>query len=73
MTNTKSVEMGLLQIALDKVNGLLNGVVVIPFVHAQWSLASLPDCECGAIEQNADHVLTVSPTVCIGHDMEYMI
>ena len=43
---------------------------MIPFVHAQWDLTLLPDCECGAHEQTADHVLTAGPTTCIGHDME---
>ena len=33
----------------------------IPFVHAQMGLAPSPNCECGAFEQTADHVLTVCP------------
>ena len=33
----------------------------IPFVHAQMGLAPSPNCECGASEQTADHVLIACP------------
>ena len=33
----------------------------ISFVHAQMGLAASPNCECGASEQTADHVLTARP------------
>ena len=37
----------------------------------KWGLAPSPNCECGASEQTADHVLTACPI--IGHHMEHEV
>ena len=73
MTNTRSVEIGLPRTAWVKGQSSAHWCLAILFAYAQWDLAFLPDCKCGAVEQTADHVLKACPTACIEHDMEYMV
>ena len=60
-TGVKSVEMGLPRAAWVKLNRLRTGVGRFHSSMHKWCLASLPNCECGASEQTADHVLTACP------------
>ena len=57
-TGARLVGMGLPRAAWVKLNRLWT-CWAIPFVHAQMGSPPLPNCECGASEQTADHVLTV--------------
>ena len=41
-----------------KLNRLWTGVERFHSSMHKWGLAPLPNCECGASEQTADHVLT---------------
>ena len=41
--------------------GLLTGVGRFHSSMHKWGLAPSPNCECGASEQTADHVLTACP------------
>ena len=59
-TGDKSVRMGLPRAAWGKLNRLRTGVRFHSSMH-KWGLASSPNCECGASEQTADHVLTACP------------
>ena len=43
-----------------------NWCLAIPFVHARWVLGLLPDCQCGTMEQTADHILTTYPQPAYG-------
>ena len=57
---------GLLEAALSraawvKVSRLRTGVGRFHLSMHKWGLAPSPNCECGASEQTADHVLTVCP------------
>ena len=68
-TSVRPVVMGLPRAAWVKLNCLWT----IPFVHDsigvgrfhssmhKWGLAPSPNCECGASDQTADHVLTACP------------
>ena len=59
-TGARPVGMSLPRVAWVKLNRLQ----AIPFVRSsmhKWGLAPLPNCECGASEQTADHVLTACP------------
>ena len=58
-TSTRPVEMGLPRTTWVKLNGLRTGVG--RFHSSKWDLAPSPNCECGASEQTADHVLTACP------------
>ena len=53
--------MGLPRAAWVKVNRLRIGVKRFHSSIHKWGLAPSPNCECGASEQTADHVLTVCP------------
>ena len=50
---------------------LRTGVGRLPLSMRKWGLAPSPNCECGASEQTADHVLTECPY--IGHHMEHEV
>ena len=60
-TGARPVWMGLLQAAWVKLNRLRTGVGRFHSSMHKWGLAPLPNCECGASEQTADHVLTACP------------
>ena len=57
----RPVGMGLPRAAWIKLNRLRTGVGRFHSSMHKWGLATSPNCECGASEQTADHVLTASP------------
>ena len=60
-TSVRHVGMGLPRAAWVKLNRLRTGVGRFHSSMHKWSLAPSPNCECGASEQTADHVLTMCP------------
>ena len=54
----RHVRMGLPRAASVKLNRLRTGVGRFHSSMHKWGLAPSPNCECGASEQTADHVLT---------------
>ena len=60
-TGARPVGMGLPRAAWVKLNRLRTGVGRFHSSMHKGSLAPLPNCECGASEQTADHVLTACP------------
>ena len=60
-TSARPVGMGLPRAARFKLNRLRTGVGRFHSSMHKWGLAPLPNCECGASEQTADHVLTACP------------
>ena len=59
--SARPVGMGLPRAAWVKLNRLRTGVGRFHSSMHKWGLAPSPNCECGASEQTADHVLTVCP------------
>ena len=57
----RPVGMGLPRAAWVKLNRLRTGVGRFHSSMHKWGLAPSPNCECGASEQTADHVLTGCP------------
>ena len=57
----RPVGMGLPRAAWVKLNRLRTGVGRFHSCMHKWSHVPLPNCECGASEQTADHVLTACP------------
>ena len=57
-TGARPVGMGLPQAAWVKLNRLRTGVGRFQLSMHKWGLAPSSNCECGASEQTADHVLT---------------
>ena len=57
-TGARPVGMGLPREAWVKLNRLRTGVGRFHSSMHKWGLAPSPNCECGASEQTADHVLT---------------
>ena len=57
-TGARPVGMGLPRVAWVKLNRLRTGVERFHSSMHKWGLALSPNCECGASEQTADHVLT---------------
>ena len=70
-TGARPVGMGLPRAAWVKLNRLRTGVGRFHSSMHKWALTPSPNCECGASEQNADHVLTAGPY--IGHHMEHEV
>ena len=60
-TSVRPVGMGLHRAAWVKLNRLRTGVGRFHSSMHKWGLAPSPNCECGASEQTADHVLTACP------------
>ena len=60
-TGARPVGMGLHRAAWIKLNRLRTGVGRFHSSMHKWGLAPSPNCECGASEQTADHVLTACP------------
>ena len=57
----RPVGIGLPRAAWVKLNRLRTGVGRFHSSMHKWGLAPSPNCECGAFEQTADHVLTACP------------
>ena len=60
-TGARPVGMGLPRAAWVELNRMRAGVGRFHSSMHKWGLAPLPNCECGASEQTADHVLTAYP------------
>ena len=60
-TGARPVGMGLPRAAWIKLNCLRTGVGRFHSSMHKWGLAPSPNCECGASDQTADHVLTACP------------
>ena len=60
-TGARPVGMGLPRAAWVKLNRLRTGVGRFHSSMYKWGLAPLPNCECDASEQTADHVVTACP------------
>ena len=60
-TGARPVGMGLSRAAWVKLNRLRIGVGRFHSSMHKWGLAPSPNCECGAFEQTADHILTPCP------------
>ena len=60
-TGARPVGMGLPRAAWVKLNRLRTGVGRFHSSMHKWGLALSPNCECGASEQTADHVLRAWP------------
>ena len=60
-TGARPVGMGLPRAAWVKLNRLQTGVGRFHLSMHKWNFAPSPNCECGASEQTADHVLTACP------------
>ena len=60
-TSARPVWMGLPRAAWVKLYHLWTGVGQYHLSMHKWGFAPSPNCECGASEQTADHVLTVCP------------
>ena len=60
-TDASPVGMGLPRSAWVKLNHLRTGVGRFHSSMHKWGLAPSPNCECGASEQTADHILTACP------------
>ena len=71
-TGARPVGMDLPRAAWVKLNRLRTGVGRFHSSMHKWGLAPSPNCECGASEQTADHVLTACHRG-IGHHMEHEV
>ena len=60
-TGARPVGMGLPRAAWVKLNRLRTGVGRFHSSMHKWGLAPSPNCDCGASEQTAQHVLTACP------------
>ena len=60
-TGARPVGMGLPRVAWVKLNRLRTGVGRFYSSMHKWGLAPSLNCDCGASEQTADHVLTACP------------
>ena len=53
--------MGLLRTSWVKLNRLRTGIGRFYSSMYKWGLTPLLDCECGATDQTADHVISTCP------------
>ena len=60
-TSARPVGMDLPRAAWVRLNRLRTGIGQFHSSMHKWGLAPSPNCECGASEQTADHVLTACP------------
>ena len=60
-TGARPVGMSLPRVAWVRLNRLRTSVGRFHLSMHKWGLAPSPNCECGASEQTADHVLTACP------------
>ena len=60
-TGTRPFGMGLPRVAWVRLNRLQTGVGRFHSSMHKWGLVPSPNCECGAFEETADHVLTACP------------
>ena len=68
-TGARPVGMGLPRAAWVKLNRQRIGVGRFHSSMRKWGLAPSPNCECGASEQTADHVLTACPIHRTPHEV----
>ena len=59
--NTRPIGMNLTKTAWVKLNRLRTGVERFGSSMHKWGLASSANCECGASEQTADHIILACP------------
>ena len=59
--NSRTLGMGLPKAAWVKLNRLRSGVGRFCSSMYKWGLAPLANCECGASEQTADHIISQCP------------
>ena len=67
-TGARPVGMGLPRAAWVKLNHLRTGAGQFHSSMHKWGLTPSPNCECGASEQIADHVLTACPIHWAPHE-----
>ena len=70
-TGARPVGMGLPRLTWVKLNRLPTGVGRFHLSMHKWDLAPSPNCECGASEHTADHVLTAC--LYIAHHIEHEV
>ena len=56
--SSRPLEMSLTRTSWVRLNRLLTGVGHFHSSMYKWGFAPLPNCECGATEQTADHVIS---------------
>ena len=59
--SSRPLGMGLPRAAWVKLNRLRSGVGRFCSSMYKWGLATLANCECGASEQTADHIMSQCP------------
>ena len=59
--SSKPLGMGLLRTSWVKLNRLRTGVRRFHSSMYKWGAAPSPNCECGASEQTADHIISTCP------------
>ena len=59
--STRTIGMSLTRTAWVKLNCLRSGVRRFGWSMHKWNLASSANCECGASEQTADHIILTYP------------
>ena len=60
--STRPLGMGLPRVAWVRLNRLRSGVGRFCSSMYKWGLAPFSKCECGAIDQTADHIISQCPT-----------
>ena len=61
---SKPLGMGLPRTSWVKLNRLRTGVGRFHSSMYKWGVAPSPNCECGASEQTADHIISTCPLHC---------
>ena len=60
-TSTRPMGMGLPRSSWVRLNRLRAGVGCFQSSMQKWGLASTSNCECGAVEQTAEHIILTCP------------